>query len=257
MTLASARLLCLVALCGVAVAALVATAAERPARTPELIARGKHIYARECLACHGAEGDGSGPGAYILAQQPRNFQLGTFKIRSTPSGQPPADDDLFQTITRGVQGATGAMMPSFRALPEADRWALVEVVKEIAGIDKPGKPITVPAEPRVNVALGRQVYDRLQCAACHGTDGRGDGSSSLTLVDDQKRRIWTPDLSRGRFKGGNSPADIYTRIATGLDGSPMPSYANKASPAEIWALAHYILSLSTGASGEQDQKKGR
>jgi cytochrome c oxidase cbb3-type subunit 2 len=225
-------------------AAAAADATERPAVDAALFERGKQIYARECAACHGAEGDGNGPGAYILFQQPRNFQLGAFKMRSTPSGQPPTDDDLFHTISRGVQGATGAMMPSFRELSEADRWALVEVVKEFAGLGEPGKPITVPAEPQPNVTLGAQVYERLQCAACHGGDGRGEGSSSLTLVDDQKRRIWTPDLTRGLFKGGDEPTDIYTRIATGLDGSPMPAYANKATPEEIWALTHYVLSLS-------------
>jgi len=232
-----------------------ADAAERPAADAALLERGKQIYARECVACHGADGDGGGPGAYILFQQPRNFQLGAFKLRSTPSGQPPTDEDLFRTISRGVQGATGAMMPSFRELPEADRWALVDVVKEIAALDQPGQPIAVPPEPEPSLALGALVYERLQCAACHGDNGRGEGSSSLTLLDDQKRRIWTPDLTRGLFKGGDAPADIYTRIVTGLDGSPMPAYADKATPDEIWALTHYVLSLS--AQTHDGQKEDR
>jgi len=146
-------------------------------------------------------------------------------------------------------------MPSFRELPEADRWALVEVVKEIAAIDQPGQPIEVPPEPQPDLALGVQVYERLQCSSCHGDDGRGQGSSSLTLRDDQKRRIWTPDLTRGLFKGGDAPSDIYTRITTGLDGSPMPAYANKATPDELWALTHYVLSLS--AETRDDQRKDR
>ncbi len=85
---------------------------------------GKQLYIRECASCHGPEGDGNGPGAYILSQKPRNLQLGVFKLRSTPTGENPTDDDLFNTITRGIAGATGAMMPSFASLSESDRWAL-------------------------------------------------------------------------------------------------------------------------------------
>ncbi len=212
---------------------------------PALKAAGKKIYMRECAACHGVEGDGAGPGAYILNPRPRNLQLGVFKLRSTPTGENPTDQDLFKTITRGISSMAGAMMPSFQELPAKDRWALVTYVKAVAGIDKAGKPIDLPTKPRsFDLALGRQVYERLQCAACHGVDGLGDGTSSLTLKDAQKRRIWAPDLSRGQFKGGAMPRDIYTRISTGLDGTPMPAYASKAKPNEIWALSGYVLSLS-------------
>ena len=105
--------------------------------------RGQKLYAENCAACHGAKGDGAGPGAYILAQRPRNFTLGVFKYRSTPSGQPPTDDDLLRTITHGLAGANGAQMPSFLSLPEADRRELVAVVKRFAEIGQPGKPIAV------------------------------------------------------------------------------------------------------------------
>lgn len=227
-----------------AVGAMAETVYEPPSDLDALLDRGKQVYARECAACHGVEGDGEGPGAYILSQRPRNLQLGVFKLRSTPSGEYPTDADLFETITRGVQGATGAQMPGFSALSEEDRWALVSVVKDIALIDEPGTPIEVPPRPGANIALGEHVYERLQCASCHGDDGRGEGASSLTLKDDQKRRIWTPDLTRGVYKGGAEPAEIYTRIFTGLDGSPMPAYGSKATSEEIWALTDYVRSLA-------------
>ena len=225
-----------------------AAASEPSADLSKLVDYGKKIYARECSACHGVDGDGEGPGAYILSQKPRNLQLGVFKLRSTPSGQYPTDHDLFKSITNGLEGANGAMMPSFRSLSERDRWALVAAVKDIALIDEPGTAIELPAKPSTNIALGRDVYDRLQCASCHGDDGEGDGPSSLTLRDDQKRRTWAPDLTVGLHKGGGEPEDIYTRIVTGLEGSPMPSYAGKASSEELWALTDFVLSL-----GQQSQ----
>lgn len=208
-------------------------------------ARGEQLYLRECAACHGADGDGEGPGAYILAQRPRNFQIGVFKLRSTITGENPSDEDLFSTITRGIAGSTGAMMPNFASLTEQDRWSLVAHIKKIAEIDEPGKPMQIPPQPaEVDIAFGKKVYERLECNDCHGSSGHGDGSSALTLEDDQKRRIWPPDLTNGQFKGGNEPAEIYERIVTGMDGSPMPSFATKATSEEIWALTMYVLSLA-------------
>lgn len=224
-------------------------AAQQSGADPALLERGKELYQRECAACHGAEGDGEGPGAYILSQRPRNLQLGVFKLRSTPTGQNPTDEDLFQSITRGIAGPHGAMMPSFASLPEADRWALVAVVKDFGLIEAPGEAITVPPRPATaDLALGKQVYGRLECASCHGAEGAGDGPSSLTLKDDQKRRIWATDLTDGRFKGGAEPEEIYTRIHTGLSGSPMPAYGNKATAEELWALTEYVLSFSAGTA---------
>lgn len=206
---------------------------------------GKAVYQRECVMCHGVKGDGEGPGANIVNPHPRDFTLGVFKLRSTPSGEPPTDDDLLRTITNGIRPAA---MPSFRELSESERRALVAVVKELAGIKKPGTPVKVPPEPAATpeqLAKGKQVYDRLECAACHGATGHADGPSSLTLKDDAKHRVWAADLTRGEFKGGSEPRDLYLRIVTGLDGSPMPSYAKKATPDEIWALVQYLSSLVT------------
>ncbi len=101
------------------------------------------------------------------------------------------------------------------------------------------------------MALGRQVYERLQCSTCHGDRGHGDGASSPTLKDDDKRRIFAASLVDGRYKGGDSPED-WTRFFTGLDGSPMPSYASKVSDAEFWALTEYLLTLRAGAEASEE-----
>ena len=230
-------------------------AAQYVSPDPELLAQGQELYARECSVCHGAEGEGDGPGAKYLAQRPRNLSLGVFKIRSTPTGQFPTTEDLFDTITHGLAGSNGALMPGFAALSERDRWALVEVVRTFAWMDKEGMPVEIPPRSQqVDLELGRQVYERLQCAACHGAEGHGDGASSLTLKDDDRRRIFAASLVSGSYKGGDSPEEIWTRFYTGLDGSPMPSYAGKATHDELWALTEYLLTLRSeaGASGKEN-----
>src|SRR5258706_15412795 len=55
---------------------------------------GERVYARRCAVCHGPDGRGNGPAAPSLIPRPRDFKLGLFKYKSTPRGEPPADDDL-------------------------------------------------------------------------------------------------------------------------------------------------------------------
>ncbi len=220
--------------------------AAAPEATDELLALGEKTYMRECSTCHGVEGDGEGPGAYILSEKPRNFQLGTYKFRSTPNGEVPLPEDLFDTISNGIVG-NGAAMPAFASLSEQERWGLVHYVMQLGGIEEEEpEAIEVPAEPEITearLASGAEVYTRLKCAACHGDDGWGDGPSSLTLKNDAKERVYPTNIAIGIFKGGTSGENLYKRIATGLDGSPMPSYAAEASPEEIWDVVHYTQSL--------------
>src|SRR6266404_1659977 len=42
---------------------------------PESLARGKALYEKNCLACHGSTGDGKGPAAATLAPPPSNFKM--------------------------------------------------------------------------------------------------------------------------------------------------------------------------------------
>lgn len=222
-------------------------ASEAPEATLELVALGENTYARECVACHGAEGDGKGAAAYILNPKPRNFQLGVYKFRSTPNGEVPLPEDIFKTISNGISG-NGATMPAFKSLSEQERWGLVHYIIELGGLEEEEpEAIEVPAEPEVTearLANGAMVYERLKCGTCHGADGWGDGPSSLTLKNDAKERIFPTNLVTGIFKGGSTSHDLYTRISTGLDGSPMPSYAAEASPDEIWDVVHYTQSLA-------------
>lgn len=219
-------------------------AAGKPEITDELVSLGEAAYAVECASCHGVEGDGEGPGAIYLNPKPRNFQLGVYKLRSTPNGELPTQHDLFNTITNGI---SNSMMPAFHSLSEDERWGLVEVIRRFGGIeDEEGEAITVSARTEfsdASVQNGMAVYERLDCASCHGPTGWGNGDSSLTLENDAKERVWPANLQSGVYKGGSEPHQLYQRIANGLDGSPMPSYSEEASAEEIWDLVNYLTTL--------------
>lgn len=223
-----------------------ASATVKPAESPALLEMGRGLFKTECVVCHGSEGKGDGTAAYLLFPKPRDLTRGIFKVRSTPTGEPPTDEDLFRTITNGLPGSA---MPSFVKLSEEERWALVYHVKKLAGLtEMPERVIQVPAqvEPTQElVANGRALYQKLQCWECHGQEGRGDGPLALITKDEWGYPAPPNNFTRGIYKGGGRSEDIYLRFLTGMDGTPMPSYeASISSEKESWALVHYVKSLA-------------
>ncbi|TMB55020.1 MAG: c-type cytochrome [Deltaproteobacteria bacterium] len=210
------------------------------------------VYNHACAWCHGKDGRGDGPAAFSInkyrAPRPRDFTRGQFKLRSTPSGQLPTDDDLLRTLERGIPG----YMPSFHGLTDGERRLAVVAVKRFF----PGFATTPPAPSFASripppaddaaVARGRELYAAAGCAACHGERGRGDGPSAATLRDADGLPIRAADLRYpARFKGGAEPVDLYRTLMSGLDGTPMPSYATALGddPRAPWDLVAYVRSL--------------
>jgi len=231
-------------------AALVAAAG--PGRADAVLERGRAVYRARCTVCHGADGAGDGEGAYLVSTPPRNFRRAQFRFVSTWD-RVPTDDDLLWTVTHGLRGT---QMPAFAALSDADRRAVVAVVKSFAerpwtiGPSRPpdadGFPgsgvIVVPPEPpdaRTNRARAAMLFADA-CAPCHGPAGRGDGRDDL--VDADGRPIRARDFTLGVFKGDPSPAALYRRIVGGIPGTPMP--ANPwAYGDDAWYLVHWVRSL--------------
>jgi cytochrome c oxidase cbb3-type subunit 2 len=233
------------------------------ARAAEPTGRAGEIYDRYCAGCHGAQGDGQGPAAPMLIVKPRDFTRGVYKFRSTPAGALPTDDDLFQTITNGINRTS---MPEWSLLPERERWALVEVVKSFYDgwdVDAGADPIVVPSAPAdltapATVARGQTVYELLECGTCHGAVGRGDGPSAHSLEADAWGNPQKPfNFTKGALKSGGAPQDVYRTFMTGLNGTAMPSYYDiLAEPdgeyildGDAWALVAYVLSLRTDPRG--------
>lgn len=209
--------------------------------------RGKPLYRRYCIGCHGPKGDGQGDNAPYLDPRPRDFTAGTFKCRSTPTGSLPLDMDLFATIGRGIY-ASG--MPPWGALTGQQRADLLAYVKDFCPryrAEKPEPQLQIPPEPgntAESVTRGGQVYQRMECWKCHGKDGSGNGPSATTLTDNKERPIVPYDFTRGtRFKCGQTNEDLYRIFMTGLDGTPMPSFRDNLQPDEAWDLVHYLRTL--------------
>lgn len=232
--------------------------------TPELVVLGRRAFEKECIACHGANGDGEGPAAYLLYPRPRDFTTAEYRLISTWDGVP-TDNDLFRTISRGMPGSA---MPSWAHLAEETRWGLVHYVKSFskrpfeiqAGRepDKPGEPgagiISLPPEPDYDAAAQSRAAELYVqgCRPCHGATGRGDGGQKQ--IDSKGYPTRPRDLTLGVFKGGPEPAHVYRRVVGGLPGTPMPQ-SGYLHGNDAWHLVHFVRSLSSDAQRAKVEMK--
>ncbi len=224
------------------------SAAERRAERRRIARAGRPLYRKYCATCHGGRGDGKGPSARFLEAVPRDFRTGSYKFQMTPSGALATEADIYRTITTGVMGTA---MPGFRRiLHREQRRLLARYVMTFAprfwtGEDR-GDPIEIPRESRndsASIARGKALYDKLECAGCHGESGRGDGPAAKGLKDDGGRAIKPRSLTLGYYKGGLCAVVVYRALTTGLAGTPMAGFGAALTPSERWDLVHYVTSL--------------
>lgn len=219
----------------------------------------KQDYTRYCAGCHGDLGDGNGENAMWLDPKPRDFTAAIFKCRSTLTGTLPTDEDLFNTIGRGL---TNSNMPIWNTFSDQQRADLVAYIKTFSGRwekEKAGEPINIPAEPPVtieSISHGKYLFTKLECWKCHGPQGKGDGPSAATLTDSKDNPIRPYNFAAGaddsRFKCGSANRDIYKIFMTGVDGTPMPSFADTIKPADAWDLVHFLRTLQVNRHGKEN-----
>jgi glucose/arabinose dehydrogenase/mono/diheme cytochrome c family protein len=95
---------------------------------------GKTAFELHCAACHAPTGEGSGNIPSLIADQ----------------AQGASDGELFWFITKG-DADNG--MPAWQALPEEQRWEIVNYLR-VLGASKPGSPrVVLSSEEAVDVAV--------------------------------------------------------------------------------------------------------
>ena len=216
--------------------------------------RGQRLYDRWCAECHGFDGAGDGSAAAFMMPRPRDFTLGVYQIRTTANGELPTDADLERVIRTGMPGTA---MPGWESkFNNSEIGDLVAYVKSFSRFFEQfgaPEPLDFGSPPRVTdegLAEGRRLYEEIECWKCHGEFGRSDGSSAPTLQDDLDFPALPANLTKNwTFNGGGTTEDIYRRLRTGLDGSPMPSFSDLIDSGfmteeQLWQLAQYVRSLA-------------
>ncbi|RMG40428.1 MAG: cytochrome c [Planctomycetota bacterium] len=149
-------------------------------------------------------------------------------------------------------------------LPETAAFEVERIANAWRRVERP-EALVVPKTPRTpdtfeSRARGRKLFlsKTLKCVDCHGPTGRGDGPMTEDyqlntatneyypfpgLVDAWGHPIRPRNLTRGIYRGGRRPLDIYRRIYVGIKGTPMPSSAAALNEEQIWDLVNYVLSI--------------
>lgn len=83
------------------------------------------LFAQHCVKCHGITGNGRGVIAAVQTPYPRDFRMGVFKFKQTPSGVKPTKADIARLIKHGIGGTAMNPIPE---LTDSDIGALVDYV---------------------------------------------------------------------------------------------------------------------------------
>lgn len=254
---------------------------------------GREVFIRQCAGCHGATGDGNGPAGKYLDPPPRDYRLGRFKFTSTPRGSKPRREDLARIIRHGAKGTSmptfrfiaeedlQAVIDYIILLStrgEMEHRLITVAVQDLAEDDnlEPAlaaeqskvigqswaqaesqivRPLTPqPQNTQESVDAGARAFVQLNCFKCHGRDGRGNKALDVGK-DDWGRTAYAADLTTGMLHGGRRPIDIYRRIYSGINATPMPAFAQPDSgkgetetqrSETIWHMVHFITSVVDG-----------
>jgi len=179
---------------------------------------GRDSFEMYCAPCHGTSGRGDGPVAAALRARPAD--LTTLARRSGGAYPRERVRDFVIGVGRQPLAHGTTVMPiwgqMFRAF-ESD----ARVRERIGNLVEYIESMQLPSTGRDDV--GSQLF-RTHCAACHGTEGRGNGPMALQL-----RRV-PPDLTQfTRRNGGVFPSERVYRI---VDGRDVMSHGDREMP--VW-----------------------
>lgn len=96
------------------------------------------------------------------------------------------------------------------------------------------------------LAKGKELF-KANCTSCHGDAGDGNGPTAVTL--NPKPRNF---LSLSGWTNGSRISQIYKTLQEGIVRNGMASY-NYLSPADRFALIHYVRSFSAGQPVDSPQ----
>jgi mono/diheme cytochrome c family protein len=140
----------------------------------------------------------------------------------------------------------------------------------------------IPAETPERIEHGRALFmaeTGANCIKCHGASGRGDGVSAFEVgkdpasvgsakkaeyaKDDWGNQIVPRDLTRGVFRFGRRPIDLYRRIYAGINGTPMPEHFGMTitengaqrtlNEDDLWDLVFFVRSLASHPAEHGDE----
>ncbi len=213
--------------------------------SPGLVAKGKELFAANCVPCHGAQGLGNGPASVTMNPRPRNF---TSSNGWTNGYNLPA---IYKTVSLGVPGTS---MASFNYLSRDDRMALAHFVQSLGafphGTGNPealealSKDLATPGEKTpnripVSMAMAKleQEFTAARPLAVAAEDHSPGAEIFRGMIQDPRRAA---QVLAGSEKWREGPAELAASISPDAPGNGF-SVSTMALSAGEWKLLYAEL----------------
>ena len=189
-----------------------------PLVTPRAV-DGEAIYEEKCTPCHGVNGLGDGPQSDELPNPVS--AIGTLPVARLAS---PAE--WYSIVSNGN---LERYMPPFPSLTDRQRWDVVAYSYSLSWDEDA-------------LAWGEELY-RVNCASCHGDQGRGDGVAASDLSSAPQ------SFTNLNYMASRSTAEFFDAVTAGVD-QDMPAFERQLSESERWAVSDYLRSMTFTPIGE-------
>jgi len=174
------------------------------------------LFAANCVACHGADGLGTGIAPAL----------------NDPAVREKTADELTRTVTFGNAGTLMAGWSN--ALTPEEINAMVTLVlrwDEVPAGILPAPNVPIPTTEE-SIALGGQLFSQ-NCSRCHGPEGQGTQRA--------------PALNVKAFLTDTSDIAIQQIVTNGVPGTAMPVWGDRMTEAEIQAIVGFIRQWEANA----------
>jgi mono/diheme cytochrome c family protein len=204
------------------------------------LANGVQLFAANCIACHGANGEGT----------PLAPALNDPVIRTDRTA-----DQLNKTVSLGSPGTVMAgWNQKLSATEITDLVTLIQSWDQLPPDvipEPPAQPIIVTEQL---LATGQTLYTQ-NCARCHGADGQGTRRAPALNVQTFFDKVTTDQA-------------MLQIVSSGVPGTAMPAWGDRMSVSEIEAIVAYVRSWeptapavatmqTTGGGGPPWQRSGQ
>lgn len=220
-------------------------------RTAAAIEAGAPVFLQYCAMCHGDGGNGDGDVAPRFAE--RGVKVA--RLNDLDRMSKLSREELTRVVhDGGAHTGRSNLMPAWADSLDARQLSnVVEFVASLATTN-PAIPLSTLSHylqaPAGVAAEGRALFLH-HCAACHGTEGKGNGPFAARLAMMQNKAV-PRNLTDAEYMGGLKDERIYATISLGgghfKKAVQMPAWNLVLTPAQMKNLVAYVRTLSQPAT---------